>query len=422
MELKPDYKLTGAGVIPEDWDAPNLGDILTFRNGLNKAKAYFGYGTPIVNYMDVYKQRSLFSRDLKGRVTVNAQEIRAFDVRKGDVFFTRTSETAAEVGLTAVMLDEPTDAVFSGFVLRGRPKDQSLEDTYKKYCFSTTAVRKQITSRSSETTRALTSGRSLSAVVIARPGKLEQHAIAAALSAADALIESLEQLIAKKRQIKQGAMHELLTGKRRLPGLGGEWGTRSMAELGATYGGMSGKSRRDFGHGTARYITFMNIMANVMIDTETFELVEISPKESQNRVALGDLFFNGSSETPNEVGLCSVLRQRVDDVYLNSFCIGFRLHRPDLTDGLYLAYFFRSQPGRQLMRTLSQGAIRYNLSKSALLALTFPMPGHSEQIAITSVLSDMDAEIATLGTRLAKARQVKQGMMQELLTGRTRLI
>ena len=254
------------------------------------------------------------------------------------------------------------------------------------------------------------------------PPAPEQRAIAEALSDADALIEFLEQLLVKKRQLKQGAMQELLTGKKRLPGFSGEWEVKWLGDIGATFSGLTGKTKHDFGHGAARYITFMNIMTNVVIDCGTFEFVDIKPTEAQNRVAKGDLFFNGSSETPEEVGMCAVLAQDVRDVFLNSFCFGFRFRDGAPADGLYLAYFFRSREGRELLKSLAQGATRYNLSKTALLKVVFPLPQRPEQTAIATILSDMDAEIAALETKLSKARQIKQGMMQELLTGRIRLI
>ncbi|MBE3132955.1 MAG: restriction endonuclease subunit S [Acidobacteria bacterium] len=177
----------------------------------------------------------------------------------------------------------------------------------------------------------------------------------------------------------------------------------------------------DFGHGAARYITFMNIMTNVVIDCGTFESVDIKPTESQNRVVRGDLFFNGSSETPEKVGMCAVLAQDVQGVFLNSFCFGFRFCDVATADSLYLAYFFRSREGRELLKSLAQGATRYNLSKTALLKITFPLPQLPEQTAIAAILSDMDGAIAAVEAKVAKARRLKQGMMQELLTGRIRL-
>jgi type I restriction enzyme S subunit len=199
-----------------EWEVKRLGDLFAFKNCLNKAKDFFGYGTPIVNYMDVYGNRSITAGDLQGRVSLSRDELKAFEVRKGDVFFTRTSETAEEVGMTSVLVDEPEDTVFSGFILRARPQDDDLDDQFKKYCFSTSAVRKQITSKSTETTRALTNGRYLSAVSIAYPPKPEQTAIAEVLSDMDAELAALEQRRDKTRALKQGMMQELLTGRTRL--------------------------------------------------------------------------------------------------------------------------------------------------------------------------------------------------------------
>jgi type I restriction enzyme S subunit len=210
------YKKTDAGLLPRDWDAIKLGDLFIFKNGLNKGKEHFGYGIPIVNYMDVYKKSGIYAADIKGRVDLKKQEIKAYDVRKGDVFFTRTSETTDEIGITSVMLDDPKDTVFSGFVLRARPKNDILDDQFKRYCFSTISVRKAIISKSSYTTRALTNGHLLSIIVIPLPSIHEQRAIASVLSDMDAEIAALEARREKTRALKQGMMQELLTGRIRL--------------------------------------------------------------------------------------------------------------------------------------------------------------------------------------------------------------
>ena len=204
------------------WDTALIGDFLDFKNGLNKGKEFFGYGTPIVNYTDVYKNRGLKKADIRGKVCLTPDEIHRFDVRKNDVFFTRTSETPDEVGMSAVLLEDVENGVFSGFVLRGRPKNDMFVPEYCKYCFSTEAVRNAIITGCTYTTRALTNGKQLSAIELPVPPKPEQEAIAEALSDIDILIVNLEKLIAKKKAIKQGAMQELLTGKRRLLGFDGE--------------------------------------------------------------------------------------------------------------------------------------------------------------------------------------------------------
>ena len=133
-------KRTGLGLLPEAWDAVPLGDLFVFKNGLNKAKRFFGSGTPIVNYLDVFARPGLRADNLSGRVNLSLEEIRNYEVRLGDVFFTRPSETAEDVGVTSVMLNDPCDTVFSGFVLRARPRDDRLPNGYKQYCFGTRAV------------------------------------------------------------------------------------------------------------------------------------------------------------------------------------------------------------------------------------------------------------------------------------------
>ncbi|HCF5391392.1 MULTISPECIES: restriction endonuclease subunit S [Pseudomonas] len=258
-------------------------------------------------------------------------------------------------------------------------------------------------------------------LTIPLPPLEEQKHIASALSGIDTLISSLDQLIAKKRDIQQTTMQQLLTGQIRLPGFRGEWNVKPMRALGNTYGGLAGKTKIDFGHGEARYIPFMNVMTDTVIDASWLEPVDVAPDEAQNLAKKGDLFFNGSSETPEEVGFCSVLLDEIPNLYLNSFCFGFRFNTAARVNGLFFAYWFRSKAGRAAMSVLAQGATRYNIAKSAFMQLEIPQPLEEEQTAISTVLSDMDAELAALETRRDKARQIKQGMMQELLTGRIRL-
>ncbi|MBQ6141255.1 MAG: restriction endonuclease subunit S [Kiritimatiellae bacterium] len=254
------------------------------------------------------------------------------------------------------------------------------------------------------------------------PPLAEQRRIAGALSDVDELISALGKLIEKKRNIKTGAMQELLTGKTRLSGFKGKWEEKRLGDCGFCFNGLTGKSGSDFGHGKACYITFLNVLTNVVIDSSIFEPVDICSGENQNEVSRGDIFFNTSSETPEEVGLCAVLEEDVKSVYLNSFCFGFRITDNDVS-GRFLAYWFRASAGRALMTSLAQGSTRYNLSKDAFReACVCIPPTLAEQKAIATVLSDIDAEIAALEADQAKYERIKSGMMQELLTGKTRLI
>ena len=139
-----------------------LGELFEFKNGLNKGKDFFGKGTPIINYMDVYKRNKIYSNDLIGLVETTEDEQKRYSIKRGDVFFTRTSETKEEIGKTSVLLDDVEKGVFSGFVLRARPITELLLPEYCAYCFETYEFRKNVIRYSTYTTRALTNGTTLS--------------------------------------------------------------------------------------------------------------------------------------------------------------------------------------------------------------------------------------------------------------------
>ncbi len=250
----------------------------------------------------------------------------------------------------------------------------------------------------------------------------EQKAIASALSDIDELIANLEKLIEKKKNIKHGVMQELLTGKKRLSGFGGAWSDSTIGSMGDFYNGLSGKTKDDFGVGTAKYIPFMNVLYNTVIDTKDLQRVSVREGEHQNEVMRGDLFFNTSSETPEEVGMCSVLLEETTNTYLNSFCFGFRLFNPDAYDPLFLSYYFNSFIGREIMLVLAQGSTRYNLSKENFKKTKIRIPEFEEQAAIAELLYDFDMEIQQTEKERKKYHLIKQGMMQKLLTGEIRLI
>ena len=387
------YRQTDVGPLPTDWDVKKLGDIFTIGHGKSQHLIACDYGAyPILGTGGRMGLTNHFLYD-KPSVLIG---------RKG------TLDKPQYIDIPFWTIDT---LFFTRFNSNYSPK----------YVFFVAQTIKWSSYSEASGVPSLT-GNIIEKIQIPIPPTLiEQTNIAIALSDMDVLIENTEKLIAKKTDIKQGTMQQLLTGKTRLPGFSGEWEVKRLGELGLTYGGLTGKTKSDFGEGAARYITFMNVMTNVKIDCDTFEQVTVSSTEVQNYAMKGDLFFNGSSETPEEVAMCAVLLNEVDNVYLNSFCFGFRFHNRIESSGLFFAYYFRSKEGRELMKSLAQGSTRYNLSKAAFLKSPIRLPPFPEQTAIAEVLSDMDSEIAALERDLKKYQDMKQGMVQELLTGRTRL-
>ena len=146
-----------------------LGELFEFKNGINKEKSSFGKGTPIINYVNIYKKNKIYFEDLQGLVEATDDELIRYKVKRGDVFFTRTSETIEEIGFTSVLLEDIENCVFSGFLLRARPLTDLLLPEYCAYCFSTSSMRNAIIRKSTYTTRALINGTSLSQIEIPLP-------------------------------------------------------------------------------------------------------------------------------------------------------------------------------------------------------------------------------------------------------------
>lgn len=400
------------------WDTTLIGDFLEFKNGLNKGKEFFGHGTPIVNYTDVYQKRGLKASDIRGRVFLTADEIHRFEVRKYDVFFTRTSETPNEVGITSVLLEDIDDCVFSGFVLRGRPKNDMFVPEYCKYCFSTAAVRNAIITGCTYTTRALTNGKQLSAIEISLPPKPEQEAIATALSDIDALITNLEKLIAKKKAIKQGAMQELLTGKRRLKGFRGDWHDIAIGSFADVYaGGTPSTANPAYWGGDIPWMSSGELNKKVVSFVQG-RITQAGLENSSTRIIPAHCVL---------IGLAGQGKTRGTAAYNTiSLCtnqsIAAILPNPSEFDSKFLYYYMDTQ--YKALRELSDGGGgRGGLTKKLIEEFSVRIPVDlEEQVAIASVFTDIDYEIEKLEKELNKYRGIKSGMMSELLTGRIRLV
>lgn len=210
------------------------------------------------------------------------------------------------------------------------------------------------------------------------PRLSEQAAIGAALSEIDNLI-TLYQRECGKPPFNQSPA----------------WEQRKLGNCGTTYGGLTGKTKEDFGHGNARFIPYTNVFDNPLTDTKRLGAVEID--SSQNQVAYGDAFFTVSSETPDEVGMSSVWLSDQEDVYLNSFCFGYR--QDSTFDPHYLAYMLRSRSVRSNLTLLAQGISRFNISKNKVMELSVPVPSAVEQEQLGQYFTKLDSLI-TLHQRM----------------------
>ncbi|WP_187924108.1 restriction endonuclease subunit S [Helicobacter pylori] len=258
-------------------------------------------------------------------------------------------------------------------------------------------------------------------LLIPLPPINEQIAIANILSDVDRYLYTLDALILKKESVKKALSFELLSQRKRLKGFNQAWQKVRLGDIGITISGLVGKTKQDFINGNAKYITFLNVLNNVIIDTSILENVKIYPNEKQNSFKKYDLFFNTSSETPKEVGMCAVLLDDIDQVFLNSFCFGFRIF-DKAVDGLFLSYLINSEIGRKAFENLAQGSTRYNLSKSGFNNVCLFLPPLNEQAAIANILSALDSEIISLKNKKRQFENIKKALNHDLMSAKIRVL
>ncbi|MGH2589141.1 MAG: restriction endonuclease subunit S [Dehalococcoidia bacterium] len=398
MDVKPAYRQTEVGVIPEDWEAVSVGSLASFKSGEGISVASLSPESSDTPF-PVYGGNGVAGYAPRALVREPTIVIGRVGQKCGEVYLTRGPAWITDNALYPWKIHRPTDKGFLALAL-------------------TAAGLNNVKNRND--LPLVTQSILHSVLIPIPPSKAEQEAIAEALSHADALIESLEQLVAKKRLLKQGAMQELLTGKRRLPGFSGEWSTRQWGEV-ITHcqsGATPYRGRPDYFRGTVKWITSGELNYNVITDTLEHISDEAVRRTNLKIHPVGTFLMAITGlEAAGTRGACGIVGSPATT---NQSCMAIYPSSSLATQYLYHYYVFR---GNELALQYCQGTKQqsYTARIVKLLPIDLP-PTIEEQSAIAAVLSDMDAEIEALEAKLAKARRIKQGMMQELLTGRIRLI
>ncbi len=411
---KAAYKQTEVGLIPEDWQCITTAELVEpdapICYGVVQVGRNTDNGVPIVAIKYV---KAIAYAPLHRTALALERPYSRSRVRRGDVLIS-IKGTIGRVGVV------PTG--FKGNISRElarlRPRPE-YSGAYVAHQLEAGATQARISKEVVGTTRLEFSIATLRKFVLAFPGSLpEQQAIAEALSDADALTEALEQLLAKKHQIKQGAMQELLTGQKRLPGFAGEWVPTPLGAIGEFFKG-SGIKRDEAQSGTLPCVRYGEIYTTHNDHIRVFDSwISAEVAENATRLRQGDLLFAGSGETKEEIGKCVAFLDDIEAYGGGDIVI----LRPRGFDSLFLGYALNTAEVNRQKASRGQGDAVVHISAAALAQVVILAPEPEEQSAIATVLSDMDAEIAALEAKLAKARQIKQGMMAALLTGRIRLV
>lgn len=423
MEVKPGYKLTEVGVIPEDWDVKSFDEVFYFSGGYIASRDQLGVsGHCYLHYGDIHGATKTFVDtgtdylDIP-RLDVPLKKISPKSLLEdGDVVFVDASEDDAGTSRHIVVVNKNNTPFISGLhTIVAKSKIDDLINEYKRYCFQTKVIRRQFLFYAVGTKVSGISKSNILKLFLPIPGLEEQRAIAAALSDVDALLDGLDRLIAKKRDLKQAAMQQLLNGKTRLPGFSGEWEVKRLGEVALLKNGYAFKSGTYIGFGTLKIITIANVQDGYMT-TDFCNTITSIPADLQPHQQLkqGDILI---SMTGNVGRICRVN----EELCLLNQRVG-KLVPTDIEERLL--FILLSQPSFiSSMTGVAKGGAQPNLSAADITEHKFLIPKDTaEQSAIAAVLSDMDAELAALKARRDKTRDLKQAMMQELLTGRTRLV
>lgn len=334
------------------------------------------------------------------------------DMAKGDVLFT----TEAPLGNVAQVPDNRRYVLSQRTILL-RAKRAEFDNIFLYYVLQSPEFQRLLVDNASGSTALGIQRRRLELLEIASPPLKMQQKIAAALNEADLLIGSLEGLIAKKLDVKQGMMQDLLTGRTRLPGFTGDWHEVELGQLGVFLKGrgINREQVRPSGIPCIRYGELYTAYHDYARETVSF--VDPDVASSALPIRSGDLLFAGSGETKAEIGMTVAYVGEADAVAGGDIIVlrgtGF--------DPIFVGSLLNTPTLVAEKASRGQGDAVVHIGAGALSALRVRLPAIDEQREIAEVLQGVDAEVEALGRRLESARAVKVGMMQELLTGRTRL-
>ena len=408
------YKHTEVGVIPEDWGVALLGDCLA-------VKPSYGINAPAVPHSDrlpTYLRitditaEGSFAPDPAVSVSSNSSE--NYYLSAGDIVFARTG---ASVGKSYLYRPSDGPLVYAGFLIRVRPTQQQLLPNFLGAYVSTGRYWQWVKLMSMRSGQPGINGTEYARLPIPLPPLEEQRAIATALSDVDALLEALDRLIAKKRDIKQATMQQLLTAQTRLPGFEGQWARLPLGDI-VTFlsGGTPSRNNESFWAGDIPWISASTLRTIYICRSESNVTKEAVSAGSKMAPIGSVLLLVRGSALHNEVLAGLVTKPVCFNQDVKALVPQARLC------GQFLALLMHGRAQELLRLVSSAGNTAGVLDTKLIKAFEVQLPPLDEQVAIVAILADMDSELEALQQRRTKTAALKQAMMQDLLTGRTRLI
>lgn len=406
------YWESDVGVIPEQWRSKELGKMLIEKPkyGLNAAAVEFSDNLPAYIRITDINSDGYYTKENK--VSVKNEYANQYILENGDIVFARTG---ASTGKSYLYKSEDGILVYAGFLINIRPNNSELDSKFLKYVCNTHRFWDWVRITSMRSGQPGINGEEYSDFLVQVPSIQEQKAIATALSDTDDLILSLEKLINKKKLIKQGAMQELLTGKKRLDGFSGEWKERTIKDISTIYRGASPRPIED-----SRWFDRKSNVGWVRISDITNSnkyLTKTVQKLSKDGISKSR-FIDSNSLI---MSICATVGRPILTKIDSCIHDGFVVFQNLLLDKEFFYYVLQYKEPN--WSKYGQTGSQMNLNTNIIDNENIIFPSHlEEQVAIANILSDMDKEIEKLIIKLDKYKNIKKGMMEELLTGKRRLI
>lgn len=414
INIKDGYKKTELGIIPDDWEVKKLGDISDVKTGpfgssLHE-KDYVYDGIPIIT-VEHLSDKGVVHKNLPMVSDFDKNRLSSYILKTGDIVFSRVGS----VDRNSLISKLENGWLFSSRLLRIRINLQNISPAYLSYHFLQEPTKHRIRSVAVGQTMASLNTTILKSIDISLPPLAEQKAIAHALSDVDNLITAIDQLITKKRNLKQGTMQELLTGKKRLPGFSGKWEVKKLGDI-CNY-------INDGTHYTPKYINDGIPFYSVEnVTTNNFHHTKYISKEEHNFLVKrcnpqkGDILLTRIGT----LGKTKLIDWNVEASIYVSLAL---LKLNNNIDSNYLYTYTKSnQFVQDVIKRSLVNATPQKINMGDIDNIPIPIPPLPEQKAIAEILTDMDKEIEALEKKRDKYKAIKQGMMQELLTGKTRII
>lgn len=423
-QLPEGYKQTEVGMIPEDWEVKTVSEFAQTKTGpfgtLLKASEYSdNNGVPLISVREIGIGNIKVTENTPFVPNAVIRRLPQYLLREGDIVFGRKGAVER-----SALVTEDEDGWFLGSDgISVRPQHECYPQ-YIAYQFQRYDVQAWLLQNATGTTMASLNQAILGRVQIPYAPLPEQRAIAAALNDVDALLNGLNRLIAKKRDLKQAATQQLLSGQTRLPGFEGKWEVKRLGEhVKFLRNGVNSRAELTLDE-PVKYLHYGDIhaCAGVTLNPITLPSLPANKTKTLDRLRDGDLIFVDASEDIDGVSK-SVEIYGVSNIECVSglHTIAARFDKEILVDG-FKAYLQFCPAFSSQLRRLAAGTKVYATNRAHISSVEMRLPGIKEQVAIASILNDMDAEIAALEQRRHKTKNLKQAMMQELLTGKTRLI